>query len=91
MIRLNNTQYFHFLEQADNLRRSGSLCDAIILVESQTFKAHRLVLACASRRLAKQLAQGDTDSPVYCTLKFFSPKTFQQVLDFTYTQALEVS
>uniref|UniRef100_A0A3Q1I012 Zinc finger and BTB domain containing 32 n=1 Tax=Anabas testudineus TaxID=64144 RepID=A0A3Q1I012_ANATE len=76
---------------ADTLRRSGSLCDAIISVKSQTFRAHRLVLACASRRLAQQLAQGDSDSPVHCTLEYFSPHTFQQVLDFTYTQALEVS
>ncbi|XP_041650086.1 zinc finger and BTB domain-containing protein 16-A [Cheilinus undulatus] len=91
MIRINNTQYFHFLEQADVLRRSGSLCDAIISVKSQTFRAHRLVLACASRTLAQQLAQGDTDSPVHCTLEYFSPRTFQQVLDFTYAQTLEVS
>lgn len=91
MIRLNNTQYFHFLEQADALRRSGSFCDAIISVQNQTFQAHRLVLACASRRLAQLLAQGDTDSPVHCSLENFSPHTFQQVLDFTYTQTLEVS
>lgn len=91
MIRINNTQYFHFLQQADALRRSGSLCDAIISVKSQTFRAHRLVLACASRRLAQQLAQGDIDSPVHCTLEYFSPRTFQQVLDFTYMQTLEVS
>ncbi|XP_076016867.1 zinc finger and BTB domain-containing protein 32 isoform X2 [Genypterus blacodes] len=91
MVRINNTQYFRFLEQADALRRSGSLCDAIISVESQTFKAHRLVLACASRRLAQQLARGDEDSPVHCTLELLSSKTFQQVLDFTYTQALDVS
>lgn len=91
MIRINNTQYFHFLEQADALRRSGSLCDAIISVKSHTFRAHRLVLACASRTLAQQLARGDRDSPVHCTLEYFSPHTFQQVLDFTYTQALEVS
>ncbi|XP_034553483.1 zinc finger and BTB domain-containing protein 16-A [Notolabrus celidotus] len=91
MIRINNTQYFHFLEQADALRRSGSLCDAVISVKSQTFQAHRLVLACASRRLAQLLARGDTDSPVHCTLEYFSPHTFQQVLDFTYTQTLEVS
>lgn len=91
MIRINNTQYFHFLQHADTLRHSGSLCDAIISVKSQTFRAHRLVLACASRRLAQQLAQGDSDSPVHCTLEYFSPHTFQQVLDFTYTQALEVS
>ncbi|XP_034409488.1 zinc finger and BTB domain-containing protein 16-A [Cyclopterus lumpus] len=91
MIRINNTQYFHFLQQADALRRSGSLCDAIISVKSQTFRAHRLVLACASRRLAQQLAQGDIDSPVHLTLEYFSPRTFQQVLDFTYTQTLDVS
>lgn len=91
MVRINNTQYFHFLQQADALRHSGSLCDAIISVRSQTFRAHRLVLACASRWLAQQLAVGDTDSPVHCTLEYFSPHTFQQVLDFTYTQSLEVS
>ncbi|XP_019948179.1 zinc finger and BTB domain-containing protein 16-A [Paralichthys olivaceus] len=91
MIRINNTQYFHFLQQADALRRSGSLCDVIISVKSHTFRAHRLVLACASRRLAQQLAQADTDSPAHCTLEYFSPRTFQQVLDFTYTQAVEVS
>lgn len=90
MIRINNTQYFHFLQQADALRRSGSFCDAIISVKSQTFRAHRLVLACASRRLAQQLARGDIDSPAHCTLEFFSPRTFKQVLDFTYTQTLEV-
>lgn len=91
MIRINNTQYFHFLQQADALRRSGLFCDAIISVKSQTFRAHRLVLACASRTLAQQLAQGDTDRPVHCTLEYFLPRTFQQVLDFTYTQTLEVS
>lgn len=91
MIRLNNTQYFHFLQQADALRRSGSLCDAVISVSSQTFRAHRLVLACASRRLAQQLAVGDAENPVHFTLDYFSPHTFQQVLDFTYTQTLEVS
>lgn len=91
MIRLNNTQYFHFLQQADALRRSGSFCDAVISVCSQTFRAHRLVLACASRRLAQQLAVGDAEKPVHFTLDYFSPHTFQQVLDFTYTQTLEVS
>ncbi|XP_047453638.1 zinc finger and BTB domain-containing protein 16 isoform X2 [Mugil cephalus] len=91
MIRIINTQYFHFLQQADTFRRSGLLCDAIISVKNQTFRAHRLVLACASRTLAQQLAQGDTDSPVHCTLEYFSPHTFQQILDFTYAQALEVS
>ncbi|XP_023186087.1 zinc finger and BTB domain-containing protein 32 isoform X2 [Xiphophorus maculatus] len=90
MIRINNTQYYHFLQQADVLRQSGSFCDAIISVQSQTFRAHRLVLACASRALAQHLAKSNADSPAHCTLEYFSPHTFQQVLDFTYTQALEV-
>ncbi|XP_061531059.1 zinc finger and BTB domain-containing protein 16 [Phycodurus eques] len=91
MIRLDNTQYFHFLHRANALRRSGSLCDALISVKNQTFKAHRLVLACASRRLAKKLAQAETDQEVHCTLEDLSARTFQQVLDFAYTQSLEVS
>ncbi|XP_068612226.1 zinc finger and BTB domain-containing protein 16 [Brachionichthys hirsutus] len=90
MIRINNPQYFHFLQQADALRHSGTLCDAIISVKSQTFRAHRLVLSCASRRLAQRLALGDIGNPVHCKLDYFSPHTFQQVLDFTYTQTLEV-
>lgn len=91
MIRINNPQYFHFLQQADALRRSGSLCDAVISVHSQTFRAHRLVLACASVRLAQQLAVGEADRPLHLALDHLSPRTFQQVLDFTYAQALEVS
>lgn len=91
MIRINNPQYSHFLQKADVLRRSGSLCDAIISVKSETFRAHRLVLACSSRALAQQLSQGDLDAPVHCTLEYFSPRTFQQILDFTYTQTLVVS
>lgn len=91
MITINNTQYVHFLEQADALRRSGLLCDAIISVRNQVFRAHRLVLACVSRRLAKQLALGESDGPVRCSLESVSPRTFKQVLDFAYTRELEVT
>lgn len=91
MITINNTQYVHFLEQADALRRSGLLCDAIISVSNQVFKAHRLVLACVSRRLANQLALEGSDGPVRCSLESVSPRTFKQVLDFAYTRELEVS
>ncbi|XP_051921457.1 zinc finger and BTB domain-containing protein 16 isoform X1 [Hippocampus zosterae] len=91
MIRLNNSQYFHFLQWANALRRSGLMCDALILVKNQTFRAHRLVLACASRRLEQKLTRADTDGEVHCRLEDISPKTFQQVLDFAYTQSLEVS
>ncbi|XP_029572665.1 zinc finger and BTB domain-containing protein 18.2 isoform X2 [Salmo trutta] len=98
MIRVHNTQYSLFLRQADVLRRSGTLCDAVISVESQVFRAHRLVLACASKTLEHQLTlqaaysdQPDRlDQPYHCSLELLSPHTFQQVLDFAYTETLEV-
>ncbi|XP_077432928.1 zinc finger and BTB domain-containing protein 8A [Vanacampus margaritifer] len=91
MIRLDNTQYFYFLHRANALRRSGSMCDARISVKNQTFRAHRLVLACASKPLKEKLSQAETDQEVHCTLDDLSPRTFQQVLDFAYMQSLEVS
>uniref|UniRef100_A0A4W5JTC5 Uncharacterized protein n=1 Tax=Hucho hucho TaxID=62062 RepID=A0A4W5JTC5_9TELE len=98
MIRVHNTQYSLFLRQADVLRRSGTLCDAVISVESQVFRAHRLVLACASKTLEHQLTQQAAYSnqpdclnqPHHCSLELLSPHTFQQVLDFAYTETLEV-
>lgn len=91
MITISNTQYVHFLEQADALRRAGLLCDTVISVRNQVFRAHRLVLACVSRRLAKQLALEEGDGPVRCSLESVSPRTFKQVLDFAYTRELEVT
>ncbi|KAJ8005314.1 hypothetical protein DPEC_G00145340 [Dallia pectoralis] len=98
MIRVHNTQYSFFLRQADVMRRSGKMCDAIISVESQVFKAHRLVLACVSKTLENQLISQASDSdgpdgigqPHHCSLKLLTPHTFQQVLDFAYTECLEV-
>uniref|UniRef100_A0A3B3CJ14 BTB domain-containing protein n=1 Tax=Oryzias melastigma TaxID=30732 RepID=A0A3B3CJ14_ORYME len=78
------------LKNADALRRSGLLCDVIVKVQSQTFRAHRLVLACASKVLAQQLDQKGMDTLTYWTLESLSAHTFQQVLDFVYTQAVEV-
>ncbi|KAL0985001.1 hypothetical protein UPYG_G00151700 [Umbra pygmaea] len=95
MIRVHNTQYSVFLHQADVMRRSGKMCDAIISVENQVFRAHRLVLACASKTLENQLAEAELpnniEHPHHCSLKLLSPHTFQQVLDFAYSECLEVT
>ncbi|KAM9782499.1 uncharacterized protein zbtb32 [Neosynchiropus ocellatus] len=89
MIRISNPDYCHFLGQANLLRQAGSMCDAVIAVKGQKFKAHRLVLACASGALAEQLLRSGAD-PSLCTVDYVSSRTFQQVLDFTYSQAVEV-
>ncbi len=38
-----------FLQKANQMRLSGTLCDVVIMVDSQEFHAHRIVLACASK------------------------------------------
>ncbi|KAJ0066114.1 hypothetical protein NL108_001336 [Boleophthalmus pectinirostris] len=90
MIQLNNPQYFHFLQTADALRQSHSFCDAVISVDGHTFHAHRVVLACASRTLARLMSQ-DQDSLVQRTLEHLSSRTFRQLLDFIYSETLEVT
>ncbi|CAL8261166.1 unnamed protein product [Boreogadus saida] len=91
MIRLEPPHPSPLLVRADALRHAGSLCDVVFSLEGQTFGAHCLVLACTSPTLAPRLLQGGpADRPLRCTLDFCSPRTFQQVLDYSYGQALAV-
>ena len=89
MIRLEPPHPSPLLEQAAALRHAGSLCDVVFSLGGQTFGAHRLVLACTSPALAPRLLQGaPANRPLRCTLDLCSPRTFQQVLDYSYGQTL---
>ncbi|XP_074837438.1 zinc finger and BTB domain-containing protein 32 [Carettochelys insculpta] len=77
------------LHRAGELRRVRALCDTLVRVGHQDFPAHSLVLACASRALARLLLpQGPSK---LCSLDFLTPSTFQQALDFAYTGCLDVA
>ncbi|KAL4657718.1 zinc finger and BTB domain-containing protein 32 isoform X1 [Arapaima gigas] len=91
MVQLRNQQYSCFLDQANKMRQLGTFCDTVIVVESQTFRAHSLLLACASKRLENVLASRQDGQQYHCTLDLLSSHTFQQVLDYVYTETLEVS
>ncbi|XP_058867166.1 zinc finger and BTB domain-containing protein 16-like [Acipenser ruthenus] len=85
-VRLQNPQHSAcLLRRANEMRLSGTLCDAVIVVESRAFQAHSLVLACTSKHLEALLK----DQGHRCTLDFLSWRTFQQILDYAYTEALE--
>ncbi|KAJ8287639.1 hypothetical protein COCON_G00002980 [Conger conger] len=92
--QLRNPLYSSFLRRAGELHRAGALCDATVTVDGQEFPAHSLVLACASRTLERQLtvAQDGRDARrrLHCTVPLLSARTFRQVLDYAYAQALEV-
>ncbi|XP_072564257.1 uncharacterized protein [Paramormyrops kingsleyae] len=90
-IQLHNQQFSYFLCQANKMRLSGVLCDTVIVVENQTFKAHSLVLACASKKLENHLTSKEDGQQHHCTLNRLSSHTFQQILDYVYMETLEVS
>ncbi|NWV62361.1 ZBT16 protein, partial [Malurus elegans] len=73
------------LHKANQMRLAGTLCDVVILVDSQEFHAHRTVLACTSKMFEILFHRNSQ----HYTLDFLSPKTFQQILEYAYTATLQ--
>ncbi|XP_030069177.1 zinc finger and BTB domain-containing protein 16-A [Microcaecilia unicolor] len=80
------------LQKANEMRLSEMFCDVHIKVGHQDFHAHSLVLACASRTF-QALFQGHSsraqDHTKHYNLDFLTGKTFQQILEYSYTESLE--
>ncbi|XP_030638450.1 zinc finger and BTB domain-containing protein 16-A [Chanos chanos] len=86
MIQLQNPSHpTALLHKANQMRLAGTLCDVVIMVDSQEFHAHRTVLACTSKMFEILFHR----SSQHYTLDFLSPKTFQQILEYAYTATLQ--
>ncbi|KAF7658042.1 hypothetical protein LDENG_00018060 [Lucifuga dentata] len=86
MIQLQNPSHpTALLQKANQMRLAGTLCDVVIMVDSQEFHAHRTVLACTSKMFEILFHR----SSQHYTLDFLSPKTFQQILEYAYTATLQ--
>ncbi|XP_014824408.1 PREDICTED: zinc finger and BTB domain-containing protein 16-A-like isoform X1 [Poecilia mexicana] len=86
VIQLQNPNHpTALLQKANQMRLAGTLCDVIIMVDSQEFHAHRTVLACTSKMFEILFHR----SSQHYTLDFLSPKTFQQILEYAYTATLQ--
>ncbi|XP_030633658.1 zinc finger and BTB domain-containing protein 16-A [Chanos chanos] len=86
MIHLQNPSHpTSLLQKANQMRLSGTLCDVVIMVDSQEFHAHRTVLACTSKMFEILFHRNSQ----HYTLDFLSPKTFQQILEYAYTATLQ--
>ncbi|XP_048836418.1 zinc finger and BTB domain-containing protein 16-A isoform X3 [Brienomyrus brachyistius] len=86
VVQLQNASHpAALLRKADQMRRAGTLCDVVIVVDSQEFHAHRTMLACTSKMFEILFHRY---SQKY-TLDFLSPKTFQQILEYAYTASLQ--
>lgn len=86
MIQLQNPNHpTALLHKANQMRLAGTLCDVVIMVDTQEFHAHRTVLACTSKMFEILFHR----SSQHYTLDFLSPKTFQQILEYAYTATLQ--
>ncbi|XP_076835560.1 zinc finger and BTB domain-containing protein 16-A [Brachyhypopomus gauderio] len=86
MIQLQNPNHpTALLHKANQMRLAGTLCDVVIMVDSQEFHAHRTVLACTSKMFEILFHRNSQ----HYTLDFLSPKTFQQILEYAYTATLQ--
>lgn len=86
MIQLQNPNHpTALLQKANQMRLAGTLCDVVIMVDSQEFHAHRTVLACTSKMFEILFHRNSQ----HYTLDFLSPKTFQQILEYAYTATLQ--
>uniref|UniRef100_A0ACB8EXY3 Zinc finger and BTB domain-containing protein 16 n=1 Tax=Sphaerodactylus townsendi TaxID=933632 RepID=A0ACB8EXY3_9SAUR len=86
LIQLQNPSHATgLLQKANQMRLAGTLCDVVILVDSQEFHAHRTVLACTSKMFEILFHRNSQ----HYTLDFLSPKTFQQILEYAYTATLQ--
>ncbi|XP_056140687.1 zinc finger and BTB domain-containing protein 16-A isoform X1 [Lampris incognitus] len=86
MIQLQNPNHpTALLQKANQMRLAGTLCDVVIMVDSQEFHAHRTILACTSKMFEILFHR----SSQHYTLDFLSPKTFQQILEYAYTAMLQ--
>lgn len=91
MIRIRNPHHMPFLHQTEQLRVAGTLCDTLLTVEGRSFKAHALILALASKRLQRLLTNQHGSTPGYrCVIERVSPHTFKQILDYVYSESVEV-
>ncbi|XP_075695858.1 zinc finger and BTB domain-containing protein 16 [Rhinoderma darwinii] len=86
MLQLQNPNHpSGLLLKANQMRLAGTLCDVVIMVDTQEFHAHRTVLACTSKMFEILFHR----SSQHYTLDFLSPKTFQQILEYAYTATLQ--
>ncbi|XP_074636237.1 kelch-like protein 12 [Acropora palmata] len=82
----------HILKSINKLRKERKLCDVTLKVEGKEFCAHRVVLSASSDYFSAMFT-GDLEEshqPVV-ELQGLDPDTMQFLLDFVYTESIQVS
>ncbi|CAL1584703.1 unnamed protein product [Knipowitschia caucasica] len=88
-IKPNENSYcYQLLQELDNQRKSGILCDVSIVVSGQVFRAHKNILVAGSRyfKTLYCLTKGDAqDHSTITHLDVAAVQGFSVILDFLYS------
>ncbi|XP_029957475.1 zinc finger and BTB domain-containing protein 21 [Salarias fasciatus] len=71
-------------------RLRGQMCDVVLVVADQKYKAHKSVLAASSEYFQSLFTQMDADSLKAVNLDFCEPDAFEIVLNYIYSSSLFV-
>ncbi|KAK0145243.1 Zinc finger and BTB domain-containing protein 37 [Merluccius polli] len=76
------------LSHLNRLRLQGRLCDIVVSVEGQGFRAHKVVLAASSPYFRDHMALGQMSTVSLGVIR--QPRVFEQLLSFCYTGRLSL-
>ncbi|KAG7456777.1 hypothetical protein MATL_G00239450 [Megalops atlanticus] len=74
------------LSHLNQLRMQGRLCDIVVNVQGQSFRAHKVVLAASSPYFRDHMALGEMSTVSIGVIR--NPSVFEQLLSFCYTGRL---
>uniref|UniRef100_A0A4W5P1W4 Zinc finger and BTB domain containing 37 n=1 Tax=Hucho hucho TaxID=62062 RepID=A0A4W5P1W4_9TELE len=74
------------LSQLNQLRMQGRLCDIVVNVQGQSFRAHKVVLAASSPYFRDHMSLGQMSTVSLSVIR--NPSVFDQLLSYCYTGRL---
>lgn len=91
LVHYNNSSHaLSLLGVLNEQRLRGHMCDVVLVVADQKYRAHRSVLAASSEYFQTLFTQMDAESLKVVHLDFCEPDAFEIVLNYIYSSSLFV-
>ncbi|XP_032211787.1 zinc finger and BTB domain-containing protein 21 isoform X2 [Mustela erminea] len=87
---INPAHAISLLSALNEERLKGQLCDVLLIVGDQKFRAHKNVLAASSEYFQTLFTSKDSESQTVFQLDFCEPDAFDNVLNYIYSSSLFV-
>ncbi|KAM7248740.1 hypothetical protein CapIbe_000779, partial [Capra ibex] len=87
---INPAHAISLLSALNEERLKGQLCDALLIVGDQKFRAHKNVLAASSEYFQSLFTNKENEAQTVFQLDFCEPDAFDNVLNYIYSSSLFV-